>query len=94
MARHDELLDQGPQEAPEPETAEERSKRIGWGAVGGGVVGAGIVLAKFGGLAKILVWLFAWHAAVNGWRIGGWVGLAVVVLAITAFVLVRVRSDA
>ncbi len=94
MAKHDELLQQGPHEAPEPETAEERSKRAGWGAAGGGVLGGGIALAKFGGLAKVFLWLFAWHAALNGWRVAGWIGLAVVVAAIAAFVLARTRRAA
>jgi hypothetical protein len=89
--KHDELLDQGPQEAPEPETAEERSKRVGWGAAGGGVLGGGAVLAKVGVLGKVFAWLFAWHFAVNGWRAGGWVGLAVVAAVIGAFVLIRSR---
>jgi len=94
MAKHDDLLQQGAHEAPEPETAEQRSKRVGWGTAGGGVVGGGIALAKFGGLAKAFLWLFAWNTAVNGWHIGGWIGLAVVVLAIAAFLVVRSRREA
>ena len=94
MSKHDDLLQQGPHDVPEPETAEERTKRVGWGAAGGGVLGGGIVLAKFGGLAKVFLWLFAWHTAVNGWRIGGWIGLAVVLLAVATFVVVRTRRGA
>jgi hypothetical protein len=94
MAKHDDLLDQGPRQAPEPETAEQRTKRVGWGAAGGGVLGGGIALAKFGGLAKVFLWLFAWHTAVNGWRIGGWIGLAIVVLAVGTFFVVRTRREA
>jgi hypothetical protein len=94
MARHDELLEQGPREAPEPETAEQRSKRVGWGAAAGGVLGGGLALAKLGGLAKVLLWLVAWHAAVDGWRVGSWVGLAVVLLAIATLALVRARREA
>ena len=94
MSKHDDLLQQGPHDVPEPETAEERTKRVAWGAAGGGVLGGGIVLAKFGGLAKVFLWLFAWHTAVNGWRIGGWIGLAVVLLAVATFVVVRTRRGA
>jgi hypothetical protein len=94
MAKHDDLLEQGPREVPEPETAEQRTKRVGWGAAGGGVLGGGIALAKFGGLAKVFLWLFAWHTAVNGWRIGGWIGLAVVLLAVATFLVVRMRREA
>jgi hypothetical protein len=92
MTKHDELLQQGPHQAPEPETAEQRSKRVGWGAAGGGIAGGGIALAKFGGLAKAFIWLFAWNTALNGWRIGGWIGLAVV-LAIAGFLLLRARRQ-
>ena len=92
--KHDELLDQGPKEAPEPETAEQRSKRAGWGAAGGGIAGGGAVLAKVGVLGKVFVWLFAWHIAINGWRAAGWIGLAIVVAAIAAFALVRSRRHA
>ncbi len=94
MAKHDDLLNQGPRQAPEPETAEQRSKRVGWGAAGGGILGGGIAIAKIGGLAKVFVWLFAFHALSNGWRIGGWIGLGVVVLAIATFVLVHSRKEA
>jgi hypothetical protein len=94
VAKHDELLQQGPQEAPEPETAEQRSKRTGWGAAGGGILGGGAVLAKVGVLGKVFAWVFAWHFAINGWRAGGWIGLAIVVAAIAAFVLVRSRRHA
>jgi hypothetical protein len=94
VTKHDDLLQRGPRKAPEPETAEQRSKRVGWGAAGGGVVGGGIALAKFGGLAKVFLWLFAWRAAVDGWRIGSWIGLAVVVLGIAVFLIVRSRREA
>ena len=94
MAKHDDLLQQGPQEAPEPETAEQRSKRTGWGAAGGGILGGGIAVAKFGGLTKVLFWLFALHAVNNAWRIGSWVGIAAVVGAIAAFMLLRSRRHA
>jgi hypothetical protein len=94
VAKHDDLLRRGPQEAPEPETAEQRSKRTGWGVAGGGILGGGAVLAKAGVLGKVFAWVFAWHFAINGWRAGGWIGLAIVVAAIAAFVLVRSRRHA
>jgi hypothetical protein len=93
-AKHDELLEQGPKEAPEPETAEQRSRRTGWGAAGGGIVGGGAVLAKVGVLGKVLAWVLAWHFAINGWRAGGWIGLAIVVVAIAALLAVRHRRTA
>ncbi len=94
MAKHDDLLEQGPQEAPEPETAEQRSKRTGWGAAGGGILGGGAAAAKFGVLTKILFWLFAFRAVDNAWRIGTWAGLAVVLAAIVAFALIHSRRQA
>ena len=94
MAKHDELLEQGPQEAPEPETAEERSKRTGWGAAGGGILGGGVAAAKFGGLTKILFWLVAFRAVDTGWRIGAWAGLAILLTAVAAFTLIHSRRHA
>ncbi len=93
MSRHDDLLDQGPHQVPEPETAEQRSKRIGWGAAGGGIAAGGVALAKVGGAAKIFLWLFAWNAALNGWRIGGWIGIAVVLVLVAVFAVRRVRES-
>jgi hypothetical protein len=93
MTKHDDLLQQGPRQAPEPETAEERSTRLGRGVAGGGILGGGIALAKFGALSKIALWLFAWHA-VTVWRVGSWIGLAVIVLGVAAFLVVRSRKEA
>ena len=45
MSNHDDLLKQGPQQAPEPETAEQRSRRAGLKTAGGGVAAGGIGLA-------------------------------------------------
>jgi hypothetical protein len=45
VSNHDELLKQGPHEVPEPETAEQRSRRVGWGTVGGGVAAGGVAAA-------------------------------------------------
>jgi hypothetical protein len=94
VAKHDELLEQGPREAPEPETAEQRGKRLGVGGAAGGAAAAGVAAAKFGGLAKFLVFLFAWHGAVDAWRIGGWIGLAVVLAGIVTILVLRSRRQA
>jgi NO-binding membrane sensor protein with MHYT domain len=89
--KHDNLLDEGPREAPEPETAEERSHRLGMKTAGGVVVGGGIAAAKFGGLAKIFLWLFAWNGVRDAWRLGGWIAIAVIAAAVAVFLLVRSR---
>jgi hypothetical protein len=93
MGKHDELLQQGPRQAPEPETAEQRTKRVGWGTAAGGAAAGGAVLAKLGFL-KIFVWLFAWHAFVDAWRLGGWIALAAVIAAIALFLVIRSRREA
>jgi hypothetical protein len=96
MARHDDLLDQGPRQAPEPETAEERSKKLGLKTAGGAVVGGGAAVAKvgaLGGLGKFFVWLFAWNGVRAGWRIGGWIGLAVVLALIATYIVLRRRRE-
>ena len=55
----DELLKQGPHQAPEPETAEQRSRRTGLTkTAGGGIAAGGIGLAKVGILGKVFLWLF------------------------------------
>src|SRR5205085_518696 len=56
VTRNDDLLQQGPREAPEPETAEQRSKKLGLKTAGGGVAAGGIGLAKAGILGKTLIW--------------------------------------
>jgi hypothetical protein len=91
MSRNDELLEQGPREAPEPETAEERSHRLGMKSAGGVVAGGGIAAAKIGGVGKAFLWLFAWNGIGNAWRLGGWIGIALVAAAITVFFVVRSR---
>ena len=91
MARHDDLLEQGAHEAPEPETAEERSSRLGMKSAAGGVVAGGAALAKVGVLGKFFFWFFAWHGLVDAWRIGGWVALALVLAAVTVFFVLRAR---
>ena len=74
----DELLKQGPREAPEPETAEERSSRTGLKTAGGGVAAGGIGLAKAGILGKLFLWLFVWNGVSSALRIGGWIGILLV----------------
>jgi hypothetical protein len=93
MADHDELLQQGPRQAPEPETAEQRTTRVGWGTAAGGAAAGGAALAKLGFL-KFFVWLFAWHALVDSWRIGGWIAIAVVIGTIALFVAIRSQREA
>ena len=93
MAKHDELLEKGPRQAPEPETAEERSKRLGIRTAAGGIAAGGVAAAKFGGLAKFFLFLFAWHGAVDAWRLGGWIAVAVLLAAITLFVVLRARRE-
>ena len=84
-----ELLEQGPREAPEPETAEERSKRMGMKTAGGGVAAGGIGLAKAGLLGKFFVYLFLWNGVSTALRIGGWIGILVLAAIVTAFFVWR-----
>ena len=87
MAQHDDLLNQGPREAPEPETAEEKSKKLGLKSAGGVVAGGGVVAAKagaIGGLGKLFIWMFAWNGVSTALRIGGWIGLLVVLAIVVA----------
>lgn len=93
MARHDDLLNQGPKEAPEPETAEERSKKLGLRTAGGGVAAGGFALAKFGLLGKVFLWLFLWRGVADAWRLGGWIAIAVIVAAVAVFLAVRSRRQ-
>jgi len=93
MAKHDDLLDQGPREAPEPETAEQRSRRTGLKTAGGGVAAGGIGLAKAGLLGKFFIYLFVWNGVSSAWRIGGWIGIAVVAALITAYFVFRSRRQ-
>jgi predicted lipid-binding transport protein (Tim44 family) len=92
MAKHDELLDQGPRQAPEPETAEQRSKRLGVGGAAGGAAVGGAALAKLGFL-KFFLWIFAWHGIIDAWRLGGWIALVVVLAGIALVVALRSRSE-
>jgi hypothetical protein len=93
MARHDDLLQQGPREAPEPDTAEERSKKLGLNTTGGVVAGGGIAAAKIGGLSKLFLWLFAWNGVSSAWRIGGWIGIAVAAAIVATYLALRRRRE-
>jgi hypothetical protein len=93
MSKHDDLLQQGPREAPEPETAEQRTKRLG-GAAAGGIAAGGAALAKLGFLTKFLIWIFAWHGIVDLWRIGGWIAIVAVAGVITTYFVLRARRAA
>jgi hypothetical protein len=92
MAQHDDLLNEGPREAPEAETAEERSKKLGLKSAGGVVAGGGVVAAKagaIGGLGKVFIWLFLWNGISSAARIGGWIGIALVVALIVGILVWR-----
>jgi hypothetical protein len=91
MARHDDLLEQGAQEAPEPETAEERSSRLGMKTAAGGVVAGGAALAKIGVLGKFFFWLFAWNGVSSLWRIGGWIAIAILAAGVSLYLVLRSR---
>jgi hypothetical protein len=94
MAQHDDLLNQGPREAPEPETAEERSKKLGLKSAGGVVAGGGIAAAKVGVLGKFFVWLFLWNGISSAARIGGWIGIALVLALVVGFIVWRKTRQA
>jgi hypothetical protein len=88
----DELLKRGPREAPEPETAEERSHRTGLTkAAGGGIAAAGVGLAKAGLLGKFFLWFLIWHGAVTTARLAGWIGLLLVATLFAGVVVYRRR---
>jgi hypothetical protein len=89
---NDDLLEQGPREAPEPETAEERSSRTGLTkAAGGGVAAGGIGLAKAGILGKFFLWLFVWNGVSTALRIGGWVGILLIAAIVGGAIVYRRR---
>jgi hypothetical protein len=94
VPHHEKLLQQGPREAREPETAEERSRRLGFKTAGTGVAAGGIGLAKVGLLGKIFIWFFLWHGAVTAARIGGWVGILLVASLALGLFLYRRRQAA
>ncbi|HKU56563.1 MAG TPA: hypothetical protein VJP41_06040 [Gaiellaceae bacterium] len=88
----DELLKQGPREAPEPETAEERSRRTGLTkTAGGGLAAGGIGLAKAGLLGKVVLWLFVWNGVGSALRIGGWIGILLIAAIVGGAIWYRRR---
>lgn len=60
-------------------------------AAGGAVAAGGFGLAKTGLLGKIVIWWFVWHGTFGIWRAFGFAGLAVVLVAIVAYFVVRAR---
>ena len=90
----EELLKQGPREAPEPETAEERSNRMGMKAAGGGIAAGGIGLAKAGFLGKFFIYLFLWNGIRATYLIGGWIAIALIAAAVVAYIAYRNREHA
>ena len=90
----DDLLKQGPREAPEPETAEERSKRTGIKTAGGGIAAGGIGLAKVGLLGKFFIYLFLWNGVRTAYLLGGWLAIALVAAGIIGFIMWRNRERA
>jgi hypothetical protein len=56
------------------------------------VAAGGIAAAKLGGFGKLVLWLIVWHGLSTGWRLAGWVGLAVAVASIGALVFVIRRE--
>jgi len=91
---NEDLLKQGPREAPEPETAEERSKRMGMKTAGGGVAAGGIGLAKAGFLGKFFIYLFLWNGVRTAYLVGGWIAIAIVAASIVAYIVYRNRERA
>jgi hypothetical protein len=85
----DDLLKQGPREAPEPETAEQRSRRMGMKGAGGGVAAGGIGLAKAGLLGKFFIYLFLWNGVRTLWLVGGWIAILVLAAIVAAVVVAR-----
>ena len=92
MGAHDDLLEQGPHTAPEPETAEERTRRLGKrGLAGGAAVGVAAV-AKLGAL-KFLLWAFAIRSAVDLLHVGIWVVPAVFLVLLGLKLALRARRE-
>ena len=85
----DDLLKQGPREAPEPLTAEERTSHKGVKTAGGGIAAGGIGLAKAGFLGKFLIYLFLWNGVRTVFLLGGWIAIILIAAAIAAFVYYR-----
>ena len=45
-------------------------------------------------LGKIFIYLFLWRGVADAWRIGGWIGIALVAAAITVVLVLRARRRA
>jgi len=90
----DDLLKQGPREAPEPLTAEERTSRKGVKAAGGGIAAGGLGLAKAGFLGKFFIYLFLWNGVRSAYLIGGWIGIALIAAVVIAYIVYRNRDKA
>ena len=90
----EDLLKQGPREAPEPLTAEERTSRKGLKTAGGGIAAGGIGLAKAGILGKFFIYLFLWNGVKTAYLLGGWIAIALVAASIVAYVVYRNREHA
>jgi len=93
MAKHEDLLNEGAREAPEPETAEERSSRLGMKTAGGGIVAGGLGLAKAGVLGKFFLYIFAWNGVSTLWRVGGWIAIAILAGAVALYFVLRARRQ-
>jgi hypothetical protein len=92
----EDLLKQGPREAPEPETAEQRTSRMGrrGKAAGGGIAAGGLGLAKVGLLGKFFIYLFLWNGVRTAYLLGGWLAIALVAAGIIGFIVWRNREHA
>jgi len=85
MAKHEELLGEGPRSAPEPETAEERSHLRRRGTLGGLLAGGAVAL-KLGAFTKLFIWLAVWHGSIALSRYAGWPGVVVGIAALAGAV--------
>jgi hypothetical protein len=97
VSAHDDLLKEGPRQAPEPETAEEKSRKLGLKTAGGAVAGGGAIAAKagaIGGLGKVFLWLFLWNGVSTAGRIGGWIGILLVISLVVAAIAFYRRRHA
>ena len=91
MSDRGRMLDEGPRTAPEPETAEQRSKKLGLKTAGGGILAGGLGLAKLGLFGKLFIWFFATRGVIDAWRIGGWIAGAAIVALIALVLVLRSR---
>jgi hypothetical protein len=46
-------------------------------------------VGALGGLSKLFVWLFLWNGLSSAARIGGWIGIALVLALLVGFVVWR-----